>query len=309
MVKPMPAQHVAHRTNPEYTITRVLADAIDQRKLPIGACDVLSYSQHLSNSEQQQFVIHTEAGDFFLKMQPESERVLDQFQAEISGLLEIARTQTIRTAAPYAAGQVDGFGYILLSHLPLAVHGDWQEAGKQLALMHSHTSDHGYGYNKTTFCGPTALDNRWSADWDDFFIGQRLEPLLRTLADKGDHLTGSDRTLKACFHLLSAHQPEPSLVHGDLWSGNIGFIPDREGSKPVIYDPACFFGDAESDLAMTELFGRFPGSFYAAYRSMRDIDEGYDERRNVYQLFHLLNHAVLFGGHYVTQSRDLMRRL
>ena len=305
----MPLPQTASHSNPEYTLTRLLADAIDQRKLPVGACDILNYCQHLNNSKQQQFVIHTEAGDFFLKMQPASELASDQFAAEVSGLLEIARTQAIRTAAPYATGEVDGHSYILLSHLPLAVHGDWQQAGVELATLHANLSDQGYGYGKTTYCGPTPLNNSWRENWSDFFVEQRLEPLVRELASQGDVFTSADRVLHACSTALKDHQPDASLLHGDLWSGNIGFIPDSRGSLPVIYDPACYYGDAEADLAMTELFGRFPDAFYKGYQSVRKIEEEYEERRGIYQLFHLLNHAVLFGGHYVTQSRDLMRRL
>jgi len=309
MVTVMPLPNTRTHFNPEYTLTRVLADAIDQGKLPPGACDILSYSQHLNNDQQQQFVIHTETGDYFLKMQPESEHAVDQFNAETRGLLSIAASHSIRTAVPFATGTVDGSAYILLSHLQLAVHGDWQQAGMQLAGLHSQTSDRGYGFDFTTYCGPTPLNNDWHQSWASFFIKQRLEPLLDMLALQGDHLTGAERAFRECAARLSSHHPQASLLHGDLWSGNIGFIPDSHGSMPVIYDPACYYGDAEADLAMTELFGRFPESFYQGYREVRSISDEYEERRPVYQLFHLLNHAVLFGGHYVTQSRDLMRRL
>jgi len=305
----MPVLLHTSEENPEYTITRILADAIDKLKLPPGASSLLSYSQHLNNDQQQQFVIRTESGDYFLKRQPETEHSLEQFETEIHSLLTIAASHSIRTAAPFAAGNLDGYSYIITSHLTLAVHGDWRQAGQQIARMHGWHSEQGYGFDTTTCCGPTRLNNRWNKSWADFYTTQRIEPLLKALHDKGEHITGSARLLELYHKRLNQHQPEASLLHGDLWSGNIGFIPDSRGSSPVVYDPACYFGDAETDLAMTELFGRFPESFYQGYREFREIDEGYEERRCLYQLFHLLNHALLFGGHYVIQCRDLIRQI
>jgi len=309
MVTLMPVSLKTTDENPEYTLTRILADAIDQRKVPAGASAVLGYSQHLNNEQQQQFVVRTEAGDYFVKRQPESASSSEQFEAESHGLLTIAASHSIRTAVPYATGSLDGYHYILLSHLSLAVHGDWRQAGQQIARLHGCHAEQGYGFDTTSYCGATPLDNHWNTDWANLYTHQRIEPLLKALTDKGEHITGANRLLVKCEEILKGHTPDASLLHGDLWSGNIGFIPDPEGSVPVIYDPACYFGDAETDLAMTELFGRFPESFYQGYREFRAIDEGYEERRDLYQLFHLLNHALLFSGHYAVQCRDLIRKL
>ncbi|MFT6860059.1 MAG: fructosamine-3-kinase, partial [Thalassolituus oleivorans] len=120
---------------------------------------------------------------------------------------------------------------------------------------------------------------------------------------------GRERILARCQTRLLGHQPEASLLHGDLWSGNIAFRPDVESSRPVVFDPACYYGDAETDLAMTELFGRFPEAFYKGYQSVRSIDDGYAMRRPVYQLYHVLNHAVLFGNHYMDQAREIIKGL
>ncbi len=110
-------------------------------------------------------------------------------------------------------------------------------------------------------------------------------------------------TLPAFF---AGYTPQPSLLHGDLWSGNHAFLAD---GTPVIFDPAAYYGDRECDLAMTELFGGYSAEFYAAYRAAYPLDAGYATRRDLYNLYHILNHANLFGGGYTRQAEQMMQRL
>ena len=98
------------------------------------------------------------------------------------------------------------------------------------------------------------------------------------------------------------HQPHPSLLHGDLWKGNVGFT--KKG--PVIYDPAVYVGDAETDLAMAELFGGFPDAFFQGYNNVSPIEKNYNQRKPIYQLYHILNHGLLFGAHYIVQAKDII---
>jgi len=293
----------------EYVLTRILADAIDQGWIPPGACSVTSLSQHLDSDEQQQYSVCTEAGDYFIKRIPDTDNAGDRFAAEMKALLKIISTRTMTTAIPYGTGSVDGHCYLLLNHLPMAVHGDWYSAGQLVAKLHNQESQKGYGFEYTTYCGVTPLDNQWNDNWADFFVGQRLEPLLAALESKGEKFTAGHAAMTACRERLSGYHPQASLLHGDLWSGNIGFIPEEGTSRPVVFDPGSYYGDAEADLAMTELFGRFPQPFYRGYQKYRDISAGYQERRDIYQLFHLMNHALIFGGHYVQQCREVMRSL
>ncbi len=106
--------------------------------------------------------------------------------------------------------------------------------------------------------------------------------------------------------LFVGYQPQPSLLHGDLWGGNAAV--DTQGN-PVIFDPACYFGDREADLAMTELFGGFGRDFYAAYQDFLPLDQGYATRKTLYNLYHILNHLHLFGGGYLSQSERMLERL
>ncbi|TNC93172.1 MAG: fructosamine kinase family protein [Thalassolituus sp.] len=303
------ALHKLSGQSAEYVLTRILADAIDQGWVPPDACSVTRFSQHLDSEAQQQYSVITEAGEYFIKRIPDQPGARDRFAAEMKSLLNIIGTRSVDTAIPFGTGVVDGYCYLLLNHLPLAVHGDWYLAGQRIAHLHNHTSEEGYGFQHTTYCGTTALNNQWHSSWADFFVRQRLEPLFKALEAKGEKFTRASVTAEKCYDMLSGHQPAPALLHGDLWSGNIGFVPDLESSRTVVFDPASYFGDAEADLAMTELFGRFPQAFYMGYQKYHDIPAGYQERREIYQLFHLLNHALMFGGHYVQQCRELMKRL
>jgi len=157
-----------------------------------------------------------------------------------------------------------------------------------LAALHRHTSDR-FGWGTDNWIGLAPQKNGWSTDWAAFFLEKRLRPQA---ARAGIELPD----VKA---LLAHHKPKPSLLHGDLWSGNAGFTADG----PVIYDPAVYYGDREADLAMTELFGGFAPEFYAAYRKEFPLNAGYEKRKHLYNLYHLLNHLNLFGSSYLGQVK------
>jgi fructosamine-3-kinase len=106
--------------------------------------------------------------------------------------------------------------------------------------------------------------------------------------------------------LLAGHTPEPALLHGDLWSGNVGFL---DNGSPVIYDPASYYGDRETDLAFSEFFGGFPDSFYRAYEMESPLPPGYAQRKTLYNLYHVLNHTNLFGGGYAVQAERMIECL
>lgn len=292
-------------------LSDILNDAVRNRQLYPSACNLLAFSQH-HHRHQQQFTVQTEAGALFLKCQDERDQ--ERYVAEEKGLLSLMATQTIAVCAPLAKGVVrtdsnSPMAYLILQHIPLAVHGDWFSAGQQLAQMHSHTTDKGYGFDCATWCGETEQDNRWNTSWTDFFISQRLQPLFDHLSILGVHFSQQQEALYKARQRLQHYQPAAALLHGDLWSGNIGFNPDRQLSYPVLFDPACYYGDAETDLAMTELFGRFPKKFYDGYQSVQTISGDYQQRKPVYQLYHVLNHALLYGGSYISQADEMIRQL
>jgi fructosamine-3-kinase len=154
-----------------------------------------------------------------------------------------------------------------------------------------------------------ALQNAVNKDWIDFWRERRLGFQLRlaTVNGFGSQLQDpGERLLDILPAFFKGYSPQPSLLHGDLWAGNHAYLAD---GTPVVFDPAVYYGDRECDLAMTELFSGFPADFYAAYSATWPLDTGYVVRRDFYNLYHILNHANLFGGRYVQQAKEIMQRL
>lgn len=171
------------------------------------------------------------------------------------------------------------------------------QAGRALAHQHKHTNDQ-FGWENDNFIGLTPQPNQWTTAWAEFFREQRLQPMLERamLAGLGDEYAQKVRNIIASLNELLSHSVSPSLVHGDLWSGNLGV--DAQANTAVFYDPAPYYADREVDIAMTKLFGRQPDAFYRAYQEVWPLESGYTQRRDIYNLYHALNHVVLFGGSY-----------
>jgi fructosamine-3-kinase len=229
------------------------------------------------------------------------------FEAEALALREIAATRTLRVPRVLARGDVDGAGYLLLEWIDLAVSGDWTAAGRQLAALHACEQPR-YGWHCDNLIGASPQPNAPSANWAVFFRECRLRPQFSLARANGLAPLAAlqDDACRASDTLLAGHRPPPSLLHGDLWRGNLAF--DDRG-RPVVFDPAAYCGDAETDLAMTRLFGGFPSGFYRAYAETKAPATGEDERLALYQLYHVLNHANLFGGGYVEQAIAIIERL
>jgi fructosamine-3-kinase len=184
----------------------------------------------------------------------------------------------------------------------------WQALGHGLAAQHKITNAT-YGFaNGDNFIGKTPQHNPESSDWVAFFRDHRIGALQLLLRESGA-LEVRDDTLLDWLRgrlgdWLTLPEEKPALLHGDLWSGNTMPGPDGE---PVIFDPAVHFGCREADLAMTQLFGGFSAAFYPAYRESFPLAPGYAERVPLYNLYHLMNHALLFGGGYLGQVMKIVR--
>jgi fructosamine-3-kinase len=173
--------------------------------------------------------------------------------------------------------------------------------------MHRTARDH-FGWDRDNTIGSTPQHNAPCGEWVTFWREHRLGFQLDLAARQGygGRLQKLGERLLADLTGLIDHDPRPSLLHGDLWGGNIGY--DREGN-PVIFDPAVYYGDREADLAMTELFGGFGSGFYAAYEEAWPLDPGYSVRKTLYNLYHILNHLNLFGSGYLGQAQTMTERL
>ena len=178
--------------------------------------------------------------------------------------------------------------------------------GEQLAAMHRIGASH-FGWRIDNTIGATPQINTWSDNWIRFYGERRLRFQFDLAARKSYRLQAKgEQLIEHLPAFFATYRPQASLLHGDLWSGNWGTDPL---SNPVIFDPALYYGDRETDLAMTELFGGFPARFYDAYAGAFPLDTGYAVRKTLYNLYHILNHFNLFGSGYGNQAECMLDRL
>lgn len=243
-------------------------------------------------------------GDFFVKINSPS--LVEMFTTERLGLLEILDADAIKAPQPICHGTTSTLSYLVLEYLPMTggTQRSQEQLGRQLATLH-RTTRLSYGWDRDNFIGSTHQSNDPKESWTDFLRGERLEPLLRLAEGCGYrfHRTGP---LLDNLDRFFEEEPAASLLHGDLWGGNASALEDE---TPVVFDPAVYFGDRESDLAMTHLFGGFGDAFYAAYDEVWPLPPGHLERIPLYNLYHILNHAVLFGGSYARQAQGMIDEL
>ncbi len=232
-------------------------------------------------------------------------------EAEAAGLEVLRKAQAARVPNVLASGVIEGASFLALEWLALSGPSPHAHArlGELLAQLHRVQSET-FGWTRDNTIGATAQDNRPTKDWLSFFRERRLGFQL-TLAYRNGYRSrleerGSE-LLAGLGNLLSGHTPVASLLHGDLWGGN--WAADDRG-EPVIFDPAVYYGDRETDLAMTRLFGGFDAHFYSAYEAAWPLTSGAAVRCTLYQLYHLLNHLNLFGGEgYLRQVTTMLDRL
>lgn len=227
-------------------------------------------------------------------------------EAEADGLRAIADTWAVRAPRVAAVGAEGHNAYLVVEWLDLSAQTDSAALGSALAQMHRAKPQTGprgerFGWHRDNFIGATPQANGWSDDWPAFFVERRLAPQFALAARNGfagKLQRAGEQVLHGVSALLQPHDVTPSLVHGDLWSGNAATLAD---GTPVVFDPAVYVGDREVDLAMTELFGGFGETFARAYAERWPLTDGYPLRRTVYNLYHLLNHLNLFGAPYLAR--------
>jgi len=233
----------------------------------------------------------------------------EMFSAEAAGLDELARARAVRVPAPVCHGVSAAASWIVLEYLDLrSADGRGMRAlGQQLARLHRVTAAR-FGWHRDNTIGATPQANAPADDWVGFWRERRLGSQLRLAASRGHTglVSSGERLMEKLPAFFSGYRCIPSLLHGDLWSGNAAMTA---GGEPVIFDPAVYYGDREADLAMTELFGGFPQSFYDAYRAEYPLDAGYGTRKHLYNLYHVLNHLNLFGGGYRAQAERMIGQL
>ncbi|MBE9608385.1 fructosamine kinase family protein [Chitinilyticum piscinae] len=248
------------------------------------------------------FVLGDGEQRFFVKTN--RARLHHMFVAEAEGLRALAAG--MRVPEVIADGVSGDTAWLVLEWLDMGDNPEPAAMGEALARVHRVTTPQ-FGWHIDNTIGSTPQSNTWHDDWVSFWREERLEPQFALAARNGCRFgKDADLLLERLPVFFHDYLPQPSLLHGDLWSGNAAGLPD---GTPVIFDPACYFGDRECDLAMTELFGGFGPRFMAAYHASWAIDPGYRVRKTLYNLYHIVNHVNLFGGGYTSQARSMLAQL
>jgi fructosamine-3-kinase len=234
---------------------------------------------------------------------------LNMLEAEAEGLRELKSANAVRVPEVLSVGATEIDAYLATEWIEFERPNSETEQlfGQQLAEMHRHCKDQ-FGWHRDNTIGLTPQHNQWSSNWVDFFREQRLGFQLRLAESSGfaGELQSTGKILQENLEaLFRGYEPSASLLHGDLWGGNWA----ASNGQPVIFDPAVYFGDRESDIAMTHLFGGFGSEFYSAYQAIWPMQAGYEDRLKLYQLYHVLNHLNLFGGAYLGRASQLIRDL
>ena len=233
----------------------------------------------------------------------------DMFIKEAHGLQELRKANAIKVPEVLLFDA----GFILLEFIDISIKQKnfFEEFGRKFALLHKYTADE-FGFYEDNYIGSTPQmninDETTKKNWTSFYFNKRLLYQFK-LAEKNGY---ADNHLRDAFmktediieSILGSSDATPSLLHGDLWSGN--YMTDKNGEACLI-DPAVYYGDREADLAMTKLFGGFSQSFYDSYNEVFPLQEGWKYRENIYILYHVLNHLNLFGRGYYSHALSLMK--
>lgn len=247
-------------------------------------------------------------GPCFLKWNRSAES--DMFAKEVHGLqlLQSAGSGLQIPKSVLEGHTADKIGFLVLEFIREgSAHDDSaREFGHKLARLHSVRNSR-FGLNEDNYIGRLPQSNTPHHEWVDFFIAERMEPQLSMAINTGKLESSAKRSFKNMYKKLPEIFPkeEPSLLHGDLWGGN--YFYDESG-QPVIYDPAVYYGHREIELAFTYLFGGFSPDFYSAYSVSLPLESGFQERKNIYNLYPLLVHTNLFGGSYARQVESIVKR-
>jgi protein-ribulosamine 3-kinase len=252
------------------------------------------------------FLLSGENKRYFVKTNQSGRQLM--FEAEASGLLALASSNTLRVPVPICFGDDRRQSYIVMEYLEMDGPANQRALGEQLAAMH-RVSHEQYGWDINNTIGATFQPNQWRQNWLDFWRDQRLGFQLKLAAQNGyggELQALGEKLLIEMPKLFVNREVVASMLHGDLWGGNVAGLND---GTPVIFDPAFYYGDREADLAMTYVFGGFSADFYASYQNAFPLDDGFELRKTFYNIYHIINHLNMFGGGYHGQAVHMLEQV
>lgn len=260
-------------------------------KLPLNG--IQGVKQLGGGSINQAYRVDTAKGPYMLKVQQHQQATF--FEHEIHGLRDLGTV--INAPQPLAHGQINGSAYLIMTWINQG-EGSQKDLGKAVAKMHKkHAHQFGFATNHRTTV--MLKNNSWNDSWVDFYVNQRINPEVEVAKEHGcwndDRQAHFERMRDAFVKYYSKHSVAPSLLHGDLWFGNVMFDVD---GRPTLIDPDAVYGDREFDLAMTTVFGGFSQDFYDGYQEEYPLEPGVNDRLDWYRFYYLCMHLILFGGGY-----------
>ena len=281
---------------------------IEHIELSSGQAFPVRQQQSLSGgSINTAFVLTAETGtQYFVKTNTAGQKAM--FEAEAEGLRVMASSETIKVPEPLCFGENSMQSYIVMEFLEMQGRADQSVLGEQLAAMHRVTAEQ-FGWQINNTIGATFQPNEYRHNWLEFWSEQRLGFQLQLAAKNGyggELQSLGEKLLLEMPKLFTGREIKPSMLHGDLWGGNVAGLND---GTPVIFDPAFYYGDREADIAMTYVFGGFGPDFYAGYQNAFPLDDGFAVRKTFYNIYHIINHLNMFGGGYHGQAINMLEQV
>jgi protein-ribulosamine 3-kinase len=284
-------------------IQQVIAQGIDVPEVKITQARMLT-----GGDISEAFLMKTTAGDYFVKWNNQ-QKYPGIFEAEANGLRALASIGALHVPRVIGTGQNGDRTFMVLEFVDTKRKQPdfWEVFGKGLAIIHQ-TSHHQFGWEIDNYIGSLKQQNPWTDRFADFYVLNRLEPMIQMAYDRGR----LDAQELSFFNLLGGRLEQllpaerPSLLHGDLWGGN--YLVNASG-MPCLIDPACYYGHREADLAMMRLFGGFSHDIFHHYQQAFPLEKGWQERQPIFNLYPLLVHVVLFAGSYVAQLKEQIKKI
>ena len=286
-----------------------IISSVDQKLASvIGTGTRVTSAQPLSGGDiNRAFQLQTTDGSYFLKYNLAG-KYPGMFQAEARGLALLNRQGAPRVPKVFAFDESGEYSWLLLEYIKQGSPGNsfWEDFGIALAQLHKNSSE-SFGLDHDNYIGSLPQSNRNHSTWHDFFIEERLNKQLALARNKGLVDSALTKSFENLFNAIPSIFPKesPSLVHGDLWSGN--YLCDENGN-PCIIDPAVYYGFREMDIGMSKLFGGFTSRFYESYQNTFPMAPGWQDRIDICNLYPLLVHVNLFGGGYLGSVKAIAGR-